>query len=60
MGFLLAGKTQQYKLLMWTAKEIYCTGTHEVEVQFYRIQWRWWWDNMAIISAILRRMNTIS
>ena len=29
----------------WIITEVLLTGSQDVEVQFYKIQWRWWWDN---------------
>ncbi len=43
--FLLAGKTHTAQIVNVDSKGILLTGSNEVEIQFYRIQWRWWWDN---------------
>lgn len=42
--YLLAGKTHTVQLANVDARGIALAGTSAVEVQFYRIQWRWWWD----------------
>ncbi len=43
--YLLAGKTQTTQLVNVDSKGNLLTGNTDVEIQFYRIQWRWWWDN---------------
>jgi len=44
-NYLLAGKTHTVQLADVDAKGNPIAGSSEVEVQFYRIQWRWWWDD---------------
>lgn len=44
-NFLLAGKTHTAELADVDAKGNPVAGTSTLEVQFYRIQWRWWWDD---------------
>ncbi len=43
--YLLAGKNHTAQIVNVDSKGNLLAGTNEVEVQFYRIQWRWWWDN---------------
>ena len=43
--YLLAGKNHTAQIVNVDSKGNLITGSNEVEVQFYRIQWRWWWDN---------------
>ena len=43
--FLLAGKNHTAQIVDVDSKGNLIAGASEVEVQFYRIQWRWWWDN---------------
>ncbi len=43
--YLLAGKNHTAQIVDVDSKGNLMTGSNEVEVQFYRIQWRWWWDN---------------
>lgn len=43
--FLLAGKNHTAQIVNVDSKGNLLAGNNEVEVQFYRIQWRWWWDN---------------
>lgn len=43
--FLLAGKNHTAQIVDVDSKGNLLSGNSEVEVQFYRIQWRWWWDN---------------
>ena len=44
-NFLLTGKTHTAQLANVDGMGNALTGTTDVEVQFYRIQWRWWWDD---------------
>ena len=45
--YLLAGKTHTIQIVDVDSKGILTAGDRKVEVQFYRIQWRWWWDEGA-------------
>jgi uncharacterized protein YfaS (alpha-2-macroglobulin family) len=44
-GFLTTGKTHTAQIVDVDNKGNLISGSEEVEVQFYKIQWRWWWDN---------------
>ncbi len=44
-GFLLTGKTHTVQIVNVDNHGALLTGNQDVEVQFYKIQWRWWWDN---------------
>ena len=44
-GFLLTGHPHQVNLVNVDEKGSLLKGKTDVEVQFYKIQWRWWWDN---------------
>ena len=43
--YLLAGKNHTVQLVNVDSRGNLLTGSNDLEVQFYRIQWRWWWDN---------------
>jgi alpha-2-macroglobulin len=43
--YLLAGKNHTSQIVNVDAKGNLIGGSNEVEVEFYRIQWRWWWDD---------------
>ncbi len=43
--YLLAGKEHTTQIVNVDGRGNLMTGDNDVEVQFYRIQWRWWWDN---------------
>ncbi len=43
--YLLAGKTHTTQIVNVDSKGNLLSGNTAVEVQFYRIQWRWWWDD---------------
>ncbi|HQW84557.1 MAG TPA: MG2 domain-containing protein, partial [Ferruginibacter sp.] len=43
--YLLAGKNHTAQIVDVDSKGNLIAGTTDVEVQFYRIQWRWWWDD---------------
>lgn len=42
--YLLAGKNHTVQIVDVNNKGELQSGSKEMEVQFYRIQWRWWWD----------------
>ncbi len=44
-NFLLAGKEQQVQIVNVNASGNTLPGTQQAEVQLYKIQWRWWWDD---------------
>ena len=44
-GFLLTNKTQNFDIVDVDTKGQLLAGSNEVEVELYKIQWRWWWDN---------------
>ncbi len=43
--FLLAGKNHTAQIVNVDPRGNLTTGINDVEVQFYLIQWRWWWDD---------------
>jgi len=43
--YLLAGKKHTIQIVNVDNKGNLLSGNNEVEVQYYRIQWRWWWDD---------------
>jgi uncharacterized protein YfaS (alpha-2-macroglobulin family) len=43
--YLLAGKNHTSQIVNVDSKGNLIGGNNDVEVEFYRIQWRWWWDN---------------
>jgi alpha-2-macroglobulin len=43
--YLLSGKTHTVQLANVDANGKPLTGTHKLQLQLYRIQWRWWWDD---------------
>ncbi len=44
-GFLITGKTHTAQIVDVDNKGNLLPGNKDMEVQFYKIQWRWWWDN---------------
>ncbi|MEO5966835.1 MAG: MG2 domain-containing protein, partial [Ferruginibacter sp.] len=44
-GFLESGKPHTAEIVDVDNKGNLISGNKEVEVQFYKIQWRWWWDD---------------
>ncbi len=42
--YLLAGKQHMVQLVDVDNKGNLLSGSREMEVTFYKIQWRWWWD----------------
>ena len=43
--YLLAGKKHTTQIVNVDSRGNLLSGNNDVEVQFYRVQWRWWWDN---------------
>lgn len=43
-GFLLAGQPQSMSIVNVDTKGKLIAGNGTAEVELYRIQWRWWWD----------------
>ncbi|MEO6548867.1 MAG: MG2 domain-containing protein [Ferruginibacter sp.] len=43
--FLLSGKTHAMQIVNVDNRGNLLITNNDVEVQFYRIQWRWWWDD---------------
>lgn len=44
-GYLLSGKTHPFDIVQVTPEGKLHTGSSEVNIELYKIQWRWWWDN---------------
>ena len=44
-GFLLNNQSHVFDIADVTPNGVRTNGTTNVEVELYRIQWRWWWDN---------------
>ena len=42
--YLLAGKSHTLQIVNVDNKGTLLTGNNDMEVQFFKIQWRWWWD----------------
>ncbi len=43
--YLLAGKRHTTQIVNVDGKGNLVSSGNEVDVEFYRIQWRWWWDD---------------
>ncbi|MBS1745297.1 MAG: hypothetical protein JST21_03905 [Bacteroidetes bacterium] len=43
-GFLQSGKTHRFNIADVNVDGKFLQGDQSVQVQLYRIQWRWWWD----------------
>ncbi len=44
-GFLLANQNHNFNIVDVNTKGQPVSGSSQVEVNLYKIQWRWWWDN---------------
>jgi uncharacterized protein YfaS (alpha-2-macroglobulin family) len=44
-GYLLSGSPQRFDIVDVDTKGTPVTGTTTADVEVYKIQWRWWWDN---------------
>ena len=43
--YLLAGKTQTVELADVDKMGQPLSGTQDLEIQYYKLEWRWWWDD---------------
>ncbi|HYK47947.1 MAG TPA: MG2 domain-containing protein, partial [Parafilimonas sp.] len=43
-GFLQSGKSHKFDIVDVDTKGKYVPGNSTMQVEIYRIQWRWWWD----------------
>jgi hypothetical protein len=43
--FLLSGKNHTMQIVNVDSRGNLLASNNDVEIQFYRIQWRWWWDD---------------
>lgn len=43
-GFLQSGKSHRFDIVDVDTKGKFLQGNSTVQVELYRIQWRWWWD----------------
>lgn len=44
-GFLLSGKAHTFSIADVNTEGALTPGKTNIELQLYKIQWRWWWDN---------------
>ncbi len=44
-GFLQSGKTHRFDIAEVDTKGIPVNGATTAQIELYKIQWRWWWDN---------------
>ncbi len=44
-GFLLSGKSHEFSIVDVNTEGALTPGKTDMEVQLYKVQWRWWWDN---------------
>ncbi|HWB28734.1 MAG TPA: MG2 domain-containing protein [Chitinophagaceae bacterium] len=44
-GYLLSGSPQRFDIVNVNTKGALVQGTTTADVEVYKIQWRWWWDN---------------
>jgi uncharacterized protein YfaS (alpha-2-macroglobulin family) len=44
-GYLSSGKIHHFDIVDVNTQGALTTGTTNVEVELYKIQWKWWWDN---------------
>ncbi len=43
-GMLLTDKTHPVEVAIVNPDGKYAKGSHKLEMQFYKLNWRWWWD----------------
>ncbi len=46
-GYISTGKNLQFDIVDVNTEGIPTSGGTNVEVELYRIQWKWWWDNSS-------------
>lgn len=46
-GMLVTDKSHQVNIVNVDANGALISGTRQVEVELYKIRWRWWWDENA-------------
>lgn len=44
-GYIPLGKTHQFDVVNVNTQGLLLSGSANTEVELYRIQWKWWWDN---------------
>lgn len=44
-GYLLNNKVQSFNIVDVSTNGALISGTTQVDVEIYKIRWRWWWDN---------------
>lgn len=49
-GYIANNKTQSFSLANVSTNGELLKGNADVEVEIYKIQWRWWWDNTNSVS----------
>jgi uncharacterized protein YfaS (alpha-2-macroglobulin family) len=49
-GYIANNKTQSFNIVNVTTTGEFLKGNSDVEVEIYKIRWRWWWDNSNTIS----------
>jgi alpha-2-macroglobulin len=46
-GYLTSGKTQSFSIVDVNTNGALNNAVTEADVELYKIQWRWWWDNSS-------------
>lgn len=49
-GFLQSGKSHRFNIVDVDTKGKLLQGNSSVQIQLYKIQWRWWWDEDEDLS----------
>ena len=49
-GYIANNKTQSFNIVNVSTGGEILKGNSDVEVEMYKIHWRWWWDNTDYIS----------
>jgi len=44
-GYILSGKPQMFNIVDVNTAGQLISGVGETEIELYKVQWRWWWDN---------------
>ncbi len=46
-GYLSTSKTHRFDIVDVNTSGVPTQGTTSVEIELYKIQWKWWWDNSS-------------
>ena len=57
-GYIANNKTESFSIANVTTNGELIKGSTDVEVELYKIHWRWWWDNSGSVSNFSESQDT--